>query len=469
MQNNLFGLPRIIVLRSLIVAAVIAACVIIAFLTPLAINGNKSVLLIIALCFLIGPLFIYFKHPSWGVILLIPVSLIVPFSVGTGSESSINATMLLLAFLFGMWIIELLISKGKMTFLRSRCILASIVFMLLAVISFGFGQLPWFSIPAAPIRAQIGGLSIFLLSIAALLLVAHRITDIRELEWMTWIFIILGAVYVVTSFIPSLSAALDRFFYYGVSGSLFWVWIIALSFSQALLNNKLPLHWRLACAFVVIITVYQRLSPGRIGWSSGWLPGLIVFASISWLAKPRWRPYFIGIGLPLLLFNIQNISGILFAGDNSYSLLTREAAWKILGEIISVNPVLGLGFANYYWFTPLFPILGYAVSFNSHNNFIDIIAQMGFVGLICFFWITYELSALSWRLKKLAPEGFAKAYVYGAMGGLIGTIAACMLGDWFLPFVYNIGFKGFRASIFGWIFLGGVIALEQISAHKRLE
>jgi hypothetical protein len=31
-----------------------------------------------------------------------------------------------------------------------------------------------------------------------------------------------------------------------------------------------------------------------------------------------------------------------------------------------------------------------------------------------------------------------------------------------LPFVYNIGLPGFRASILPWIFMGGVIALEQI-------
>ena len=61
------------------------------------------------------------------------------------------------------------------------------------------------------------------------------------------------------------------------------------------------------------------------------------------------------------------------------------------------------------------------------------------------------------------PEGFAKAYVYGALGGLAGMLVAGMLGDWVLPFVYNIGFAGFRASVLGWIFLGGLVALEQMT------
>ena len=60
------------------------------------------------------------------------------------------------------------------------------------------------------------------------------------------------------------------------------------------------------------------------------------------------------------------------------------------------------------------------------------------------------------------PEGFAKAYVVGALGGLVGMLVAGGLVDWILPFVYNIGFTGFRASILPWIFLGGLISIEQI-------
>jgi hypothetical protein len=53
--------------------------------------------------------------------------------------------------------------------------------------------------------------------------------------------------------------------------------------------------------------------------------------------------------------------------------------------------------------------------------------------------------------------------VYGALGGLAGTLAAGMLGDWILPFVYNIGFSGFRTSVIGWLFLGALIAVQQIT------
>ena len=154
------------------------------------------------------------------------------------------------------------------------------------------------------------------------------------------------------------------------------------------------------------------------------------------------------------------MSGVV--SSEEYSVSTRFDAWMILAQIIKMNPILGLGFANYYWYTPLFPIRGYAVSFNSHNNYVDIVAQTGFVGLICFLLFIWQVGWLGWRLREQAPAGFAQAYVYGALGGLAGMVVVGMMGDWILPFFYNIGLSGFRSSMLGWLFLGGLVSLEQM-------
>jgi O-antigen ligase len=149
-------------------------------------------------------------------------------------------------------------------------------------------------------------------------------------------------------------------------------------------------------------------------------------------------------------------------GAEDYSWGTRLDAWKIVLQIVSISPVLGLGFANYYWYTPLFPIRGWFVRFNSHNQFVDLIAQTGVIGLLCFSWIFLEAGLLGLWLRNRVPDGFPVAYVYGALGGLVGTFVAGWLVDWVLPFTYNIGMSGFRASVIAWIFMGGLAAVEQI-------
>ena len=64
-------------------------------------------------------------------------------------------------------------------------------------------------------------------------------------------------------------------------------------------------------------------------------------------------------------------------------------------------------------------------------------------------------------MRKRPITGFEAGYIYGAIGGLVGTYAAAGLGDWVIPFVYNAGFAGFRTSVLPWLFFGGLVALEQ--------
>jgi O-antigen ligase len=174
------------------------------------------------------------------------------------------------------------------------------------------------------------------------------------------------------------------------------------------------------------------------------------------------------LGGIVALTKLDSVNRLLLA-DNSYSLMTRLEAWRIVLEIVKINPFLGLGPSNYYFYTPLFPILGYSVQFNSHNNYVDIIAQTGFLGLLCFFWLAGEIGLLGWNLRERVPQGsFARAYVYGALGGLAGSLAAAMLGDWLIPFVYNIGLAGFRASVLAWLFLGGLVVIESTFHNNRV-
>jgi O-antigen ligase len=146
----------------------------------------------------------------------------------------------------------------------------------------------------------------------------------------------------------------------------------------------------------------------------------------------------------------------------------RQHLYRTVLNIANTHPILGLGPAAYrhyavtHWLS-LGPgnALYIRPAVSSHNNYIDIYAQMGLVGLGLFVWFLVEVGLLGWRLAPRFQGDFEEGYVQGALGGLAGTLVAMMLADWFLPFVYNIGFPGFRTSALAWMFLGGLVALEQ--------
>lgn len=402
------------------------------------------------------------RSPGLGLVLLIPANMVVPFMIGTGTGTGIHATLLLLALLGGLWIYEMVHIKKEIRLLSSPPIPILIILAITCTISFFAGQLPWFLTSSAPLPAQIGGLSVFLFSILAFFLAAHRFEEIRWLELFTWTFLAFGAIFLVFRVVPGLFRYSGNYFTWGATSSQFWNWLLAMVFGQLLFNKSLRPHWRVALVVLLAAGVYAAFIQ-TFDWRSGWLPPLVSIVVIA--ALYDWR-----LAALIAVGGIVLTPGVLqeLIATDEYSYSTRLDAWFILLEIIRVNPILGLGPANYYYYTPLYEIRGYAVRFNSHNQYIDLVAQIGLIGLFVVLWFFVSIWRVGWNLRKRVPHGFPRAYVYATLGGLAGTVASGMLGDWFFPFVYNVSIVGMRSSILGWLFLGGLVAIEQMLRNGKL-
>ncbi len=400
------------------------------------------------------------RYPPLGFLVIIVISTMLKIDL---PPIGLVATMILL--LTGLWVVDMVVRQREINLVASPTMAPLILFTAVVILAFIVGQLPWFSIAQVPIDNQIGGVAIFLLSFAAFLLVAHQVRDIRWLKWMVFLFIGLAApaVFIGMRVLPGWQTLNQLLLHPKTTGgSLFWLWLAAMTFSQALFNKKLAMKWRIALMSVLLGYLYLALGRNR-AWTSGWAPSFVVLFVIIWVARPKWAMPMTMVGVAGLILLFQPIYNAVFIGDNEYSAMTRLEAWRIVGEIIKVNPILGLGPGNYYNYTLLFPILGFYVEFNSHNNYVDIVAQTGVLGLICFIWFIVVTWRLGWRLRNEVPaDGFTQAFIYGTLGGLAGSVVAGMLGDWVLPFVYNIGIYGMRASIYAWFFLGGLVAIEQM-------
>jgi CHASE2 domain-containing sensor protein len=81
-----------------------------------------------------------------------------------------------------------------------------------------------------------------------------------------------------------------------------------------------------------------------------------------------------------------------------------------------------------------------------------------------------EVAWLAWRLRRRLQGDFVAGYVNGMLAAWAGVMVVMLLLDWFLPFVYNVGFLGFQASVLVWLFLGGLVVLEnqvKVKAETR--
>lgn len=430
-----------------IVVAVLLASTVISFW------GSQTVFLL--LLFLLGGLalvLILLRQPNIGFILVMVGGMLVPFR----GPSGLSAGTLMVALMLGLWLLDMFIAKRNFTFIRSRIMLPVIVFLVISLLAFILGQIPWFVFARqAPISAQVGGLAIFVFSIGGMLLAAHLIKDIRWLKIIVWTYIGLATPYILSSAL-NIGPVAQRYHWGFTAQSIFWTWLVALACGQIIFNHLLSTRLRWFLIALMIVTFYVAVFQSY-EWKSGWVPPSIVVAILIGLRYRRLMMFMI----PFVAIAAAYIAMDLI-GSEDYSWGTRVDAWKIVLEIGRVSPLLGMGFANYYWYTPLFPIRGWRVSFNSHSQFVDLIAEVGYIGLLAFLWLFFEVGRLSWSLSQRLPDGFARGYAYGAFAGICATFIAAFLGDWVLPFVYNVGLAGFRASIMLWIFLGGLMALEQI-------
>jgi hypothetical protein len=418
-----------------------------------------SLRILVVLLLLIGAgavVLVLLKQPNLGFILLFLGAMFVPI-VG---PSGVNAAVGVIALMLGLWLLDILTRKRTLEIASSRVLLPVVIFLAISVLAFGMGQVPWFVFAhQAPLTAQAGGFAIFVLSAGALLMTAHVVREERWLQIIVWTFLGLSAIYVVGRALRL--PQIDRLYVLGfTAGSMFWTWLVALAFSQAVFNYQLKNRSRVLLILLVLVSLYVAIRQAY-DWKSGWLPPLVCIAVILGIRYKR-LSLFAVIGA--LLFATVILKDLI--SSDQYSWGTRLDAWSIVLKISQVNPLFGLGFSNYYWYTPLFPIRGWAVSFNSHSQYVDLIAEVGVVGLLCFVWIFFEVCRLSWKLSRELPDGFARAFAYGVLAGAVGTLVAGYLVDWVLPFVYNIGLSGFRASILAWIFCGALVGIEQIYLGK---
>lgn len=455
-------------LQGLIKPAVILAVLLLAYM--LGPRASVRLILLAAMGFAAIVAFIALsRQPMWGLLALIPAAFLVPIEFGTGTKVAVNAVILLVPFLIAAWLLRMFVVDRSIRLVPSRITTPALLFAVATTVSLVVGSIRWpFFAEPANMPAQLGGWALYVFPMGFLLLVGNQLRDLRWLRTLTWIFLALGGLYILGRILPGPLRFGERLFVNGSTGSMFWTWLVALAFGQFLFNRDLRMRWRWALALLIAATLLVAWVQGK-EWVSGWLPPLVAIAIIVWLRSWRWGLAFTIVAGVFLYFFYPHVTTQVMTEGQQYSTFSRAATWPIMYDLVKKSPVLGLGPSNYYHYTPMYPLLGWYVKFNSHNNYWDIAATTGLVGLGLFTWLIAGLGAMGIRVRQRVKDNFSRGYAAGALGGLAGMFAAGWMGDWFLPFTYNIGFPGFRAAMFAWLFLGGLVALDQITRNGDQE
>lgn len=410
------------------------------------------------------------QKPVLGLFALIAVALLVPMEFRTGTDVSLNPATLLLPALLVFWLLTM-VRQRNVHLQPSRTIVPLMLFLLAGLVSLLIGNAYWDAIVPRSSNfwiVQLAQWAIFAFSAGAFLLTGNMIKNEAWLRRLTFAFLLLAGTFAILDIVLSAQFLVGRFATIALIRTPFWILLASLAGGQLLFNPRLSFAWR---AFMILslvgVVMYAFLQQREA--TSNWVGVAAVAGVLIWLRWSRLR-------LLIVMFVVTlTILGVLF--PSIYEFAGGDAEWQESGgsrlvlterviEVTMRNPITGLGPAAYRPYANMKP-LQYGRAFwthpliNSHNNYVDIFAHTGLVGLGLFLWFMGEVAWLAWRLSRRFQRGFVAGYTNGMLAAWAGIMVVMLLLDWFLPFVYNVGFPGFQASILVWLFLGGLVAIEQ--------
>ncbi|MBX6772207.1 MAG: O-antigen ligase family protein [Chloroflexi bacterium] len=403
----------------------------------------------------LGPVaLVVLLRPGVGTGLLPLVAAVVPLSIGTGTQSPLVAALLFAMLLTALWIVRGALTRN-LVLVRSPVVAPTIVLMLIWIVAFLVSSvnrpaLVWlwdaFFLP------RLGQLGVVLVSAFVLLLALNTGRDLHWLAVATWTLIICGAVAVAAFFFHAETAI--RFL---STGGLFTMWGISLAYGQALFNGGLSRWLRLALIGLVIAWLIKALVMQSI-WFSGWLPALVVVLVLTLLRSRIAFAGVVAVGAVWVFLNQSTVQYVLYTQKVEEGDLTRAAIWAQAWELVHAHPILGTGPAGYAaYYMSVFPNSQYSMS--THSNYMDILVETGVVGAFAFGWFFLALLRAGWTARRRWPSGFVGGVAQSSFAGIFGVLAAMMLGDWFIPFVYNQTIAGFRYTMYSWLFFGYLAAL----------
>ncbi len=421
---------------------------------------------------------ILIQWPILGLLALTPAALVVRMEIGTGTAITLNPVTLLLPILLIVWLLDMVYQRGgRLTPSSTNCPL--FLFLLSGLLSFLVGNVLWDS--AVPRSnsftiVQAAQWGIFAFSAGAYWLMGNVVRDEPGLRRMAFSFLVVGGGLAIPYVIPKVGPMLyyqAHIFTLALNRPPFWMLLTAVAGGQLLFNRELSAGWRFFLLSILGAELVFALYWNQES-ASTWIGIATVGGVLAWLRWPQMRRLVIVVLLVLAGTGILSSTLYSFSGGDDEWEESGGSRLTLINRVVEVtmrNPITGLGPAAYRPYAAMRPLL-YGKAFwvapqiNSHNNYIDLFSQVGLLGLGLFFWFAVELFRLGLRLRTYFTQGFAAGYVNGMLAAWAGTLVLMLFADWILPFVYNIGFPGFQASVLVWLFLGGLVALEQMARRE---
>lgn len=373
-----------------------------------------------------------------------------------GNASLLPISMLIGLGLTGLWL-HMMFVKRTWDILPTPFNRVLLAFMAVCIFSF-----PWGILWADPIlNWQVMGnfrltQTASLLSFLVLMWLPFLIGRFIDRPWKIWLyvwtFIVCGILMTGSQFFKITQSVLS-------DQGLWGLWFSVTLAGLVVVQPGVRWYFRLLGAALLAWHLYLAVFLNSL-WISGWLPTLLGLALLLSLHSRKLFILLLVIAIPFAVVGPGRVFLEKVTADNTEEGgLERLEIWRRSLVLVQQHWLFGMGPAGY---APYNMTYFRDDARSTHNNYFDILAQFGVVGLGLWLWFMGSSLLYGWRTIRLARPGLARTVAIIATSGWAAALASMMLGDWVLPFVYNQGIVGFRYAAYSWIFLGLLIVARRM-------
>lgn len=405
---------------------------------------------------------------EYGILTIMLSAGVIRFAIPATEWSVIVTSLMVSMALVGVWMVQLLLLDKKIELKPSPINKPLLMFVIVSIVAYVWSNLfrdplvfIWRSFPIV----QLAALTVNILLPILALLVSNKIEELKWLRWLTGIMIGLGAVAIIAH-----EFGLAMLTHEGGTGGpllaihtrgLFATWVGVLAYALALFDEDLSL-WKRGLLLILLAAWLHWNFVVGILWVSGWLPLAVACVAITFMRSKK-------------LFIVATLVGLIYLGmrfdyywqrtvvanEEEGSGTGRVELWERNLQHIVKHPLFGMGPAGYAVYNMTYHPED---ARSTHNNYFDVAAQTGVIGLAAFLWLFATLIRVGSKTGRALAgrRNFEEAFANATLGGCIGVVVAMMLGDWVLPFAYNQGIAGFDNASYTWVFLGGMVSLYHI-------
>lgn len=411
-------------------------------------------ILLLGLCAICLGLLVIIR-PEIGLAAMLTTAVVLRVSIGTGTSSPIVASLVCACILIAGWTTHRLLHRQRLLLLPVSVTGPGLLLVAIVFVSMLWGRAtldPRILVPENFYRVQLAQAALYVVAVG-LLFVGADLFRSRQLRVLLMVGIIMiGVIVLPFRAFASSSTFLN-------TAGVFGLWFVALCWSNALLNRRISDWLRFALGGLAIGWLLMAfLREGA--WISGWMPALLGLLAVTIIARPR-------LGIVLFLLAIIAVAvyysfvyDLLITQQESDGSLGgdfgRMALWHRMIDVTQDRIWIGTGPAGYALYYMTF-VPDQAMS--SHSNYIDILAQMGIVGVLAFAALLLGLWQLGRQTWHRLTDDVDRVLCAAVLGALPALAFSLWLGDWLIPFVYNQTIKGFDHAVYSWVMLAALCGL----------